>query len=193
MNLSMGNKNVVVGLLVILVYFSMAFFIERTTAMQQFQDKAAAVVIDTKGSSNLLDHQVVDVKRGPAYRIGGIYFTNYYPASYVRVPNSAREAGYNMRLYAWIFALFNIAVGVIVGIQAGASEKLRSWASWLALTGVLLYPVRDTVTFWGRWFGVNVPGPILYPLKWMGGTAMFVALLLALVVFVQGSRTVRAK
>ena len=193
MNLTMGNKNVVVGFLVILIYFSMTFFIEKTTSMHQFHDKAAAVVIDTKGSPDLLDDQVVDMKRGPAYRTGGIYFTNYYPASYVRVSNSGREAGYNMRLYAWIFALFNIAIGVIVGLQSGASIKLRVWCSWLAVAGVVLYPIRDTVSFWGRWFSVSVPSPVLYPIKWIGGVAMFLALLMALIVFVQGARQASIK
>jgi hypothetical protein len=193
MNLSMGNKNVVVGLLVIMVYFSMTFFIEKTTSMQQFHDKAAAAVIDTKGSPNLLDHQVVDFKRGPAYRTGGIYFLNYYPASYVRVQNSSREAGFNMRLYAWIFALFNIAIGVIVGIQTRADQRLRAWASGLAVAGVLLYPIRDLVFFWCRWFAVSAPASVVYPIKVAGGLAMFVALLLALVVFVQGARRTQAQ
>jgi len=192
MNLSMGNKNVVIGLVVMMVYLSMTFCIERTAALLGFHDKAAAVVVDTKGSSNLLDHQIVDMKRGPAYRTGGIYFTNYYPASYVRVPNSSRDAGYNMRLYAWIFALFGIVVGVIVGLQTKASQGLRSAASWLAVVGVVLYPIRDAVYFWGRWLNPNfspgVPGPVLYPIMWIGGTAMFLSLLLALVVFVQGAR-----
>ncbi len=197
MDLSMGNKNVVIGLVVMMVYLSMTFFIERTAALLAFHDKAAAVVVDTKGSTNLLDHQVVDVKRGPAYRTGGIYFTNYYPASYVRVPNSSRDAGYNMRLYAWIFALFGVSVGVIVGLQTKASHALRSAASWLAVIGVVLYPIRDAVYFWGRWFNPDfspgVPGPVLYPIMWMGGTAMFLALLLALVVFVQGAQRAAAK
>jgi hypothetical protein len=188
MNLVMGNKNVIVGLLVILVYFSMTFFIDRTTSMHQFHEKAAAVVIDTKGSPNLLDHQVTDIKRGPAYRTGGLYFTNYYPASYVPVPNAGREAGYNMRLYAWMFALFNIVIGVIVGIQTSADQKLRDWASWLALTGVILYPIRDAVFFWCRWFTVRAPASVVYPVKWIGGIAMFIALVLALIVFLQGSR-----
>jgi hypothetical protein len=193
MNLSMGNKNVVVGLLVIIVYFSMTLFIERTTSMPQFHERAAAVVVDTKGSSNLLDHQVVDIKRGPVYRTGGLYFQNYYPASYVRVPNSSREAGYNMRLYAWIFALFNIAIGVIVGIQTRADRRLRVWASWLAAAGVILYPIRDLVSFWCRWFAVSAPSSVLYPIKIAGGAAMFVALLLALIVFLQGARSADAR
>lgn len=193
MNLTMGNKNVVVGFLVILIYFSMTFFIEKTTSMHQFHDKAAAVVIDTKGSPDLMDDQVVDMKRGPAYRTGGIYFKNYYPASYVRVPNSGREAGYNMRLYAWIFALFNIVVGVIVGLQSGANLKLRVWSSWLAVAGVVLFPIRDTVSFWGRWFAVSVPSPVLYPIKWLGGAAMFLSLLMALIVFIQGTCRVDVK
>jgi hypothetical protein len=193
MDLSMGNKNVVVGLLVIMVYFSMSVAIERTTSMPQFHEKAAAVVIDTRGSSNPLDHQVVDIKRGPVYRTGGLYFQNYYPASYVRVPNSSREAAYNMRLYAWIFALFNIAIGVIIGIQTKAGRGLRAWASWLAVAGVILYPIRDLVFFWCRWFSVSAPSSIVYPIKIAGGAAMFVALLLTLIAFVQGTRSADAR
>jgi hypothetical protein len=191
MNLSMGNKNVVVGLVVIMLYLAMSFFIERTAALHAFHSKAAAVVVDTKGTADLLDDQVTEIRRGPAYRTGGIYFTNFYPASYVPVPNSFRDAGYGMRMYAWLFALFGIAVGFIVGVQDQASRALRSWASWLGIIGVVLYPVRDTVAFWGRWFNpsfsLGALGPIVYPIKWMGGTAMFLSLLLALVVFVQGA------
>jgi len=197
MNLSIGNKNVVIGLVVLMLYLAMSFFIERTAAMHQFQEKAAAVVVDTKGSSNLLDHQVVDVKRGPAYRKGGIFFTNLYPASYVRVPNSGREAGYNMRWYAWWFALFNIVVGIIVGIQKQASPRLRAWASWLGIVGVVLFPLRDTVNFWGRFlnpqFSAGSITPVLYLLMIAGGTAIGFALLLSLVVFVQGARQATAK
>ena len=197
MNLSMGNKNVVVGLIVMMVYLSMTFFIERTAGLLRFHEKAAAAVVDAKGSSNLLDHQVVDMKRGPAYRVAGIFFTNYNPASYVRVPNSSRDAGFNMRLYAWIFALFNIAIGVIVGIQTEASRTLRAWASGLAVMGVVLYPIRDAVYFWGRWldpnFSPHAPGFVLYPLMWIAGTAMFLALFFSLVVFVQGARQAAAK
>jgi hypothetical protein len=36
MNLTMGNKNVIVGLLVIMVYFAMTPFIDRTGALHQF-------------------------------------------------------------------------------------------------------------------------------------------------------------
>ena len=197
MNLSMGNKNVVLGLIVIMLYLSMTFFIERTSTLHGFHNKAAAAVLDTKGSANLLDHQVVDVKRGPAYRTGGIYFTNYYPASYIPVPNASKDAAYNMRFYAWTSALFGILVGVIVGLQIQASMALRSWASWLAVIGVVLFPVRDTVGFWGRWFNPNYSfgaiGPIVYPIKWIGGAAVFFALLLALIVFVQGAQRAAAK
>ena len=197
MNLSMGNKNVVIGLIVMLVYLSMTFFIERTAALLAFHDKAAAVVVDTKGSPDLLKHEIVDMKRGPVYRTGGIYFLNYYPNAYVRVPNTAKDAAYNMRLYAWLFALFNIAVGVIVGLQAQASRGLRAAASWLAIAGVVLYPIRDAVYFWGKWwnpsFNYGGPGPVLYPLMWIGGTAMFLALLFSLVVFVQGARLAPVK
>jgi hypothetical protein len=192
MNLSMGNKNVVVGLVVIMVYMAMSFFIERTAALHGFHSKAAAAVVDTKGTPDLLDDQVTDVRRGPAYRTGGIYFTNYYPASYVAVPNAARDAGYNMRLYGWIFALFGVVVGIIVGLQAQASRALRSWASRLAIVGVVFYPLRDAVSFWSRWLnpggGPSGLGPILYPITWIAGAAMFLSLLLSLIVFVQGTR-----
>ncbi len=59
MDLSMGNKNVVIGLVVMMAYLSMTFFIERTAALLAFHEKAAAVVMDTKGSTDLLAHQVV--------------------------------------------------------------------------------------------------------------------------------------
>jgi len=197
MNLTVGNKNVVIGIVVLILYLLMSFFIERTSALHQFHEKAAAAVVDTRNSSNLTDHQVVDIKRGPAYRTGGIYFTNYYPASYVRVPGSARDAGYNMRWYAWMFALFNIAIGVIVGIQNLASARLRVWASWLAVVGIVFYPLRDTVSFWGRFldpkFSAGAAGPVLYPLMWLGGTAMGLALLLSLIVFLQGARRAAVK
>ncbi len=192
MNLAMGNKNVVIGLILILLFLSMSFFIERTSSLHGFHSKAAAVVIDTKNSPDLLKHEVTDVRKGPAYRTGGIYFTNYYPASYVPVPNNFRETAFGMRLYGWLYALFGIAVGFIVGTQPQASLGLRNAASWLAVVGALVYPIRDTVGFWGRWFDPNYSfgwaGPIVYPLKWLGGAAMFLALLLALVVFVQGSK-----
>jgi hypothetical protein len=197
MNLSIGNKNVVLGLIVVMVYLSITFFIERTSALHAFHNKAAAAVLETKGSSSLLDHQVTDVKRGPAYRTGGIYFTNYYPASYIPVPNASRDAGYNMRFYAWMSALFGIAVGVIAGLQTQASMALRSWASWLAIIGVVLFPLRDTVGFWGRWLNPNFSlggiGPVVYPIKWIGGAAMFFALLLTLIVFVQGAQRTAGK
>lgn len=192
MNLEMGNKNVVVGLLVVMLYLSMSFFIERTSALHQFHDKAAAAVVDAKGTADLMDDQVTDMKRGPAYRTGGIYFTNHYPNSYVRVFTSGRDAAYNMRWYAWWFALFNITVGIIVGIQKNADAQLRAAASWLALIGLVLYPLRDTLGFWGRYldpkYSPGTLGPVLYPLMWIGGTAMFLALLLAILVFVQGTR-----
>jgi hypothetical protein len=197
MNLSMGNKNVVLGLIVIMLYLSMTFFIERTNSLPGFHSKAAAAVVDTKNSSNLLEHQVVDAKKGPAYRTGGMYFTNYYPASYIPVPNSYKDTAYNMRFYAWMAALFGIVVGVIVGLQTQAGLALRTWASWLAVIGVILFPIRDTVGFWGRWleptYGFGALGPIVYPIKWIGGAAVFLSLLLALIVFVQGAQRAAAK
>jgi hypothetical protein len=197
MNLSMGNKNVVLGLVVILVFLTMSVHIERTASQHAFQAKAAAAVVDTKNNStNLLEHQITDVRRGPAYRTGGIYFTNYYAASYVPVPNSFYFTAYNMRLYAWIFALFGIAVGFIVGTQTRASLAMRQWASWLAVAGVLLYPIRDLYFFWGRWMNPEFSGgwvsQVVYPLKNLGGAGMGLALLLALVVFVQGAREAAA-
>jgi len=197
MNLDMGNKNVVIGLIMILLFLSMSFFIERTSSLHAFNAKAAAVVIDTKNSPDLLKHEVTDVRKGPAYRTGGIYFTNYYPASYVPVPNNFRETAYGMRLYGWLYALFGIAVGFIVGTQPQAGLGLRKAASWLAVVGTLVYPIRDSVGFWGRWLDPNYAfgwaGPIVYPLKWLGGAAMFLALLLALVVFVQDCKQAPAR
>ncbi len=71
MNLSDGNKNVVVGLVVIKLFLSMTFFIKRTAALHAFHDKPAALVVDTKGSSDLLKQETTDVRRGPVYRTGG--------------------------------------------------------------------------------------------------------------------------
>jgi hypothetical protein len=91
----------------------------------------------------------------------------------------------------------HIAIGLIVGIQTAASRTLRAWASWLAVTGVVLYPIRDAVYFWGRWlnpnFSPHAPGYVLYPIMWVAGSAMFLALLCALLVFVQGARQAAAK
>ncbi len=192
MDLSMGNKNVVLGLIVIVLFLAMSIHIERTASQHAFQAKAAAAVVDTKNSANLLDHQITDFRRGPAYRTGGIYFTNYYAASYVPVPNNFYFTAYNMRLYAWLFALFGIAVGILVGLQTQASLALRQWASRLAVAGVILYPIRDLYFFWGRWMDPNFSGgwvsQIVYPLKNLGGLAMGLALLLTLAVFLQGSK-----
>jgi len=197
MNLTIGNKNVVLGLVVILLFLTMSVHIERTASQLAFQAKAAAAVVDTKNSPNLLEHQITDIRRGPAYRTGGIYFTNYYAASYVPVPNNFYFTAYNMRLYAWIFALFGIAVGFIVGIQTQASLALRQSASWLAVLGVVLYPIRDVYFFWGRWMDPAFSGgwvsQVVYPPKMLGGVAMGLALLLSLVVFVQGSREAAAQ
>ncbi len=192
MDLSMGNKNVVLGLIVIILFLTMSVHIERTASQHGFHAKAAGAVVDTKNNSpNLLEHQITDVRKGPAYRTGGIYFTNYYAASYVPVPNNFYFTAYNMRLNAWIFALLGIAVGFIVGLQRQASLALRQWASWLAVAAVVLYPIRDVYFFWGRWMDQNFSGgwvsQVVYPMKFLGGTAMGVALLLALIVFLQGA------
>ena len=87
----------------------------------------------------------------------------------------------------------SIVIGVIVGIQTRVDRRLRAWASWLAVAGVILYPIRDLVSFWCRWFAVSTPSSVIYPIKITGGVAMFVALLLALIVFVQGARQADAR
>jgi hypothetical protein len=193
MNLSMGNKNVVIGLVVIILFLAMSVHIERTASQHAFQSKAAAAVVDTKNNSpNLLEHQITDMRKGPAYRTGGIYFTNYYAASYVPVPNNFYFTAYNMRLNAWLFALFGMAVGFIVGIQTQASLGLRQWASWLAAAAVVLYPIRDVYFFWGRWMSPDFSGgwvsQVVYPMRVVGGVAMGLSLVLALIVFVKGAR-----
>jgi hypothetical protein len=195
MNLSMGNKNVVLGLAVIIVFLTMSVHIERTASQHGFHAKAAAATLDTKNTPDLLDDQITDVRKGPAYRTGGIYFTNYYAASYAPVPNNFYFTAYNMRLYAWVFALFGIAVGFIVGVQTQASLALRHWASWLAVAAVVLYPIRDVYFFWGRWMSQSFSGgwvsQVVYPLKFVGGTAMGLALILTLIVFLQGTGKAR--
>jgi len=197
MNLSMGNKNVVIGLVVIILFLAMSVHIERTASQHAFHSKAAAAVVDTKNNSpNLLEHQITDVRKGPAYRTGGIYFTNYYAASYVPVPNNFYFTAYNMRLNAWLFALFGMAVGFIVGVQTQAGLGLRQWASWLAAAAVVLYPIRDVYFFWGRWMSPDFSGgwvsQVVYPMRVFGGVAMGLSLLLALIVFVKGARAAAA-
>jgi hypothetical protein len=195
MDLSMGNKNVVLGLIVIILFLTMSVHIERTASQHGFHAKAAAVTVDTKNTPDLLDDQITDVRKGNAYRTGGIYFTNYYAASYTPVPNNFYFTAYNMRLYAWIFAILGILVGFIVGVQRQASLALRQWASWLAVAALILYPIRDVYFFWGRWMSESFSGgwvsQVVYPMKFLGGTAMGLALLLALVVFMQGAREAR--
>ena len=195
MDLSMGNKNVVLGLIAVVVFLAMSVHIERTASQHGFHNKAAAAVVDTKNTSDLLDDQIVDVRKGPAYRTGGIYFTNHYAASYTPVPNNFYFTAYNMRLYAWMFALLGIAVGFIVGVQRQANMALRQWASWLAFLAVILYPIRDLYFFWGRWMNPSFSGgwvsQVVYPMKFLGGTAMGLALLLTLIVFVQGAKNAR--
>jgi len=198
MNLAMGNKNVVLGLIVIMLFLTMSVHIERTASQHAFQSKAAAAVVDTKNNApNLLEHQITDVRKGLAYRTGGIYFLNYYAASYVPVPNNFYFTAYSMRLYAWLFALLGIAVGFIVGTQPAASLALRQWASWLAIAAVVLYPIRDAYFYWGRWMNPVFSGgwvsQVVYPLKFLGGVAMFLALLLSLIVFLQGSKKTPAR
>jgi hypothetical protein len=61
---------------------------------------------------------------------------------------------------------------------------------------VLLYPIRDLYFFWGRWMNPSFSGgwvsQVVYPLKNLGGVAIFLALLLSLAVFVQGAKRTTA-
>ena len=193
MNFNIGNKNIILGLILFLVYLSTSFFIERTSALHGFHSKAASVKVDTKGTEDLLDDEIELVDKGLAYRKGGIYFDNRYPLSYVPVPNFFRDAGINMRLYGWIFSLFCIITGILVGLAEKANGKLRSSASILTFIGTLLYPIRDGVYFWGKWnnpdFSPMAVGPFIYPLVIFSGVCMFVGILLTLVVFIHGTKT----
>jgi len=73
--------------------------------------------------------------------------------------------------------------------------RVRSSTLWLAVLAVILYPIRDVYFFWGRWMNESFSGgwvsQVVYPMKFLGGTAMGLALLLALAVFVQGAREAR--
>jgi len=97
--------------------------------------------------------------------------------------------------FGQVFAHLGIAVGFIVGVQRQASLALRQSASWLAALAVILYPIRDVYFFWGRWMSESFSGgwvsQVVYPMKFLGGTAMGLALLLTLVVFVQGAKKAR--
>ena len=77
-------------------------------------------------------------------------------------------------------------------MQTQVSVALRQCASWLAILAVILYPIRDVYFFWGRWLNQEFSGgwvsQVAYPLKFLGGTAMGLALLVALVVFVHGAK-----
>lgn len=189
MNLKYGNKNVISGIVAILTTLPLTFFIERAGAKHQFHDKAAQVVIDGKNTPQFEDDQVTDIKKGPAYRIGGLYFNNVYPDSYVRVFNFYREAGLNARLFLWVFGFLNILVGIVVGLKSGAGKPLRKTASIFALVG-FLFVVRDLVFFCGKYLNADFTplssAPVLYPLFVAGGAAMFVAGILSLAIFVRG-------
>lgn len=189
MDLKYGNKNIVAGIVAILIALPLTFFIERAGAKHQFHDKAAQAVIDTKNTPQFDDDQVSEIKKGPAYRMGGLYFNNVYPDAYVRVFNFYRESGLNMRLFLIVFGLLNILAGIVVGLKSGAGKAMRKTASVFALVG-LLFVLRDSVFFIGRYvnpeFSPMSSAPILYPLMIAGGTAMFVAGILSLVIFLRG-------
>lgn len=191
MDLKYGNKNVICGIVAILLALPLTFFIERAGAKHQFHDKAAQALIDAKNTPQFDDDQVTDIKKGPAYRMGGLYFNNVYPDSYVRVFNFYREAGQNLRLFLMMFGLLNILIGVVVGLKSGAGKSLRKTASVFALVG-FLFVLRDFVFFTGKYlnpeFTPMSSAPILYPLMIVGGVAMFVAGVLSLLIFVRGIR-----
>ena len=81
-------------------------------------------------------------------------------------------------------------------MQTPTSPTLRCWASWLAVAAAVLYPIRDIYFFWGRWMNPEFSGgwvsQVVYPMKFVGGLAMGVALLLALIVFLQGAKQAAA-
>ena len=74
--------------------------------------------------------------------------------------------------------------------------KLLLLALWPMLASVVVW-VGAALFFWGRWadpnFSAGWIAPFVYPLKWLGGAAMFLALLLALIVFIQGTQHATAK
>lgn len=189
MNLKYGNKNIIAGGIAIALALPLTFFIERAGAKHAFHDKAAQAVIEAKNTAQLEDDVVIDTKRGPAYRVGGLYFKNYYPDSYVRVFNFYREAGLNARLFLIVFGFLNILIGIAVGMKSGAPKPLRRWTSILALVG-FLFVLRDFIFFWGRYanpeFSAMGAAGLLYPLMITGGSAMFIAVVLSLTIFRQG-------
>jgi hypothetical protein len=189
MDLKFGNKNILMGGIALLLALPMTFFIERAGADHGFHDKAAQAVIDGKNTPQLEDDVVTEAKRGPAYRVGGLYYKNYYPDSYIRVFNFYREAGLNTRLFLFVFGFLNILVGIVVGLKTGAGKSLRKAASILALIG-FLFILRDFIFFWGRYgnadFSPMASAPLLYPLMIIGGIAMFLAIAFSLVIFRRG-------
>ncbi len=189
MDLKYGNKNILAGGIALLLALPMTFFIERAGANHGFHDKAAQAVIDTKNTVQLEDDLVTEAKRGPAYRVGGLYYKNYYPDSYVRVFNFYREAGQNTRLFLIVFGFLNILIGIAVGLKSGAGKSLRKTTSILALVG-FLFVLRDFVFFWGRYgdadFSPMGSAPLLYPIMIIGALAMFLAILFSLIIFRRG-------
>jgi hypothetical protein len=189
MDLKYGNKNILAGGIAILLALPMTFFIERTGAGHAFHDKAAQAVIDTKNTPQLEDDVVTEAKRGPAYRVGGLYYKNYYPDSYIRVFNFYREAGQNIRLFLIVFGFLNILIGIVVGLKSGAGKPVRKTTSILALVG-FLFVLRDFVFFWGRYgdadFSPMGSATLLYPIMIIGALAMFLAIILSLVIFRRG-------
>lgn len=189
MDFRYGNKNIIAGGVALLLALPLTFFAERAGAMHQFHDKAAQAAIDTKNTPQPEDDQVTDIRKGAAYRVGGLYYKNYYPDAYVRVFNFYREAGQNARLFLWVFGFLNILVGVIAGLKLGAGKALRRWASNFALVG-FLFVLRDLVFFFGKYtnpeFSPAGSAPILYPLMIAGALAMATAIVLSLVIFVRG-------
>lgn len=186
MDFKYGNKNIIAGGIAVLLALPMTFFVERAGANHAFHDKAAQAVVETKNTPQLEDDVVTEIKRGPAYRVGGLYYKNYYPDAYVRVFNFYREAGQNTRLFLIVFGFLNILIGIVVGYKSGAGKSIRKAASVLALVG-FLFILRDFVFFWGRYNGAEFSpmgsAPLLYPLMIAGAMSMMLAIIFSLVIF----------
>jgi len=102
------------------------------------------------------------MKRGPAYRTGGIYFTNHYPNVCTRIQLRTRRR-LHMRWYAWWFALFNIAVGAIVGIQKAATRRCARGILACADRPWCYYPLRGHARLLGRYLGPKYSAGALGP------------------------------
>ena len=96
----------------------------------------------------------------------------------------------------------NVVIGLVVillfltmSVHIERTASQHAFQS-TAVAAVVLYPIRDVYFFWGRWMSPAFSGgwvsQVVYPLKNLGGAAMGLALLLALVVFLQGAKRASA-